>query len=124
MPEQVKLSENSRYISIISTGKSDFAHFRAAVDDALALHEAHGVNVVLVDSRARDDIPPSSELSAGADFLAERTRAKLRFAVVINTPDARHEDFATDVGMNFGLVRFFTDEEEALRWLGVGADED
>lgn len=124
MPEKVTISDDQRYINIVSTGEVDFEHFRAALDEALALHEKHGTKLVLVDSRGREELPSSYDMSAGAHLLAERTRSKLRFAILVDRLADAHDEFTTEVGLDFGLVRFFTEENEALAWLGVEADED
>lgn len=117
MREYASLSPSGDYIVIISDDKFGLTEMQSAIDQALVLHETKGVDRVLVDSTACSHAPTREDATAGALFLSEKTRSKLRFAVVVREIKGMHMEFALSVGVQFGLIRYFIDLNQAKTWL-------
>ena len=98
-------------------GSPTLEEFKQAIEQALALHDQRGIAGVLVDSTRRTGQPSEEQAAEGARFLAEKTRSKLSFAIVTRQSPEWHSDFSLKVGMGFGVVRYFSDKDEALAWL-------
>ena len=117
MAENICLAPDASYILIHSTGKPDLASFQAVIQKALVLHLQTGIQEVLVDARARQEVPELSKLYEGAEHLAQTTRGKLRFAIVY--PDhVTGLKFFESTSTNRGAsVALFTDYDRAVAWL-------
>lgn len=117
MPEVVTLDKKNNHILITSSGKPNLSHLMGAINKSLALYEEKGVDKLLVDSIARNRLPTAKEAAKGAEFLAEKTSSKLRIAVLVADQLEWHTDFSRKVGMKFGLIRYFANRDEAVKWL-------
>ena len=82
-----------------------------------ALRVDHGIDKVLVDSRARSGQPSALDIYRGGKLLAEKLGPRTRIAVLVGRIEGDHTLFE-NVAVNRGaVVAFFQQEALALQWL-------
>ena len=117
MPEEVRVSPDGSRILVTSSGQPSLEEMKRTLAKLEELRRQHGIDRILVDSRARSSQPSMSEIFRGAELLAEKLGRRVRVAVLAGKPDADHEFFATTATNRGTAVRFFTSEDPALAWL-------
>lgn len=118
MPENISLAKNNNLIIIDSSGSFNVVEIKLAITKVKYLHESFGIDKVLVDRRKRMELPDSGKYLEVGAYLASQTQGKIRFAILTSLDPAAHEFFKSVVTLKDGVVEFFSDEKDALRWLG------
>ena len=117
MAEEVRMSPDGNLILVVSDGKPSLGEMRQTLAAIADLRRTHGIERVLVDSRARSDQPPVSDLFQGGEMLARELGPNVRIAVLVASLQGDHV-FFENVAVNRGArVAFFEDEHVALRWI-------
>jgi hypothetical protein len=89
----------------------------ATLSKVAELRLKHGIEKVLVDSRARTGQPSMVDIYRGGELLAKSLGSGVRIAVLVSAIEGNHTLFE-DVAVNRGaVVAFFQQEQPALKWL-------
>jgi len=117
MSEVVRLSDDGNCIHVRSDGEPSLDELRQSLSAIQDLRLAHGIDRVLVDSRARSAVPPMPELLEGGRALAQMLGSRVRVAVLVQVPSDDHMYFRLSALHRGGQVNYFLDEASALQWL-------
>ena len=121
MTEEVRISPDATHIVVTSTGAPSLAEMQQTLATIAQLRAEHGVDKVLVDSRARSGQPSVSEIYRGGELLADALGTSARIAVLVGRLERDHT-FFENVAVNRGaVIAYFQSEELALRWLSENA---
>lgn len=117
MPEELSISEDGNQIDIRSYGQISKKDLEQALEKVDQIHHERGITKVLVDARERNHPPDTMTAFDGAVCLAERFRAKIRFAIVVRR-DMEANKLFESVATNRGArIAYFKKLESALEWL-------
>jgi hypothetical protein len=115
--EQIRVSLDGTCILVTSQGSPSLAEMEQTLSRLAELREAHGINHVLVDSRARSGQPGVADIYRGGKLLAETLGPQVRIAVLVSRLEPDHTLFE-NVAVNRGAtVAYFEVEEKARSWL-------
>lgn len=116
MTEIVSISRDHTLILVHSSGEPSIRELEQTLNRIMELHQEHGINHVLVDSREREVDVSNMEAFTGGELIA-RLSNNIRFAIVVTAPSPSHRSFET-IAVNRGVrISYFTDVEEAKHWL-------
>lgn len=117
MAEHVRISPDGTHILIASEGPPSLAEMAQTLSKLAQLRLEHGIDKVLVDSRARSGQPSLVDIYRGGELLARSLGPGVRIAVLVGQIEGSHTLFE-DVAVNRGaVVAFFQQEQPAVEWL-------
>jgi hypothetical protein len=123
MPFQISIHPSRRWVTIVGTGTTDAASFRAVLLEVVADPSFQAGYRILVDGRALDYTPTKSETEQFANFhsTTEGLRKSKVAVVVAKTVDYGMANmFAILCGLNDAKVRSFRSVAPAEKWLESG----
>ena len=118
MADQVTLARNNKLIVVHSSGPFNVIEVKLAITKIKYIHDKLGIDKVLVDRRNREELPTSEKYLEAGDYLAKHTQGKLMFAVLTSLNPELHNFFKSAMAIRGIVLEYFTEESEALRWLG------
>ena len=117
MAEYIRVSPDGTHILVTSVGPPSLGEMEQTLSKLSQLRLEHGLDRVLVDSRARSGQPPVADIYRGGELIAKTLGHGARIAVLVHRMEVDHKLFE-DVAVNRGAaVAFFQDEQLALSWL-------
>src|SRR6185503_16622708 len=117
MAEDIRISPDGTHILVASVGSPSLGEMERTLSKLSELRLEHGIDKVLVDSRARTGQPPVADIYRGGELIAETLGPGIRVAVLVGRIESDHRLFE-DAAVNRGaVVAFFQDEQPALKWL-------
>ncbi len=117
MTEEVRISPDGTCIRVVSAGEPSLAEMTRTLAAIADLRRTHGIDRVLVDSRARTTQPPLADLFQGGELLVRELGPKARVAVLVAQLQSGHVFFENVVVNRGASVAFFEDEHAALSWM-------
>ena len=120
MADQITVSACKQYLVVRSDGPIDVEEMKITISNIDAKCKELGIDKVLVDSRERKTVEPSKDqLMEIGMFLADWTRGKIQFAILVRFKPSIHDFFKAVTEFSGAVVNFFEEESSALSWLGV-----
>ena len=117
MAEHIRISPDGTHILVTSVGPPSLDELAQTLSKLAELRLEHGIDKVLVDSRARSGQSSVADIYRGGELLARTLRPGTRIAVLVGQIEGDHGLFE-DVASNRGaVVAFFQHEQLALSWL-------
>ena len=117
MAEDIRISPDGTHILVTSVGPPSLGEMAQTLSKLAQLRLEHGLDKVLVDSRARSGQPPAGDIYRGGELLAKTLGPGIRIAVLVGQIEGNHSLFE-NVAVNRGaVVAFFQHEQTALSWL-------
>ena len=117
MPYRLSVNEDKGYIRFDLTGELTKPDIGGAIRDLMITMEKHGFANVLCDERELE-VPPSDMVGfSTAEKLTSKEFAHMKLAI-IRAGGTKERLFEIAAANRGAKVRVFTDEEEAVGWLG------
>ena len=121
MTEIVRLSDDGTMILVHSEGAPSLSEMKRTLARIAELRQEHGIDRILVDSRARTGQPSSLEIYAGGELLANMLGDQPRVAVLVGEIAGGHVFFEEVAFIRGSAVAYFQEYDKAVRWLVQGA---
>ena len=121
MAEDIQISPDATHLMVTSVGPPSMGEMERTLSRLSELRREHGIDKIMVDSRARRGQPPVYDIYRGGELIAKTLGRDTRIAVLVEHIEGDHNMFE-DVAINRGAtIRFFSDEHLARNWLlGTG----
>jgi len=117
MAEDIRISPDGTHILVTSVGPPSLGEMERTLSKLSELRLEHGIDKVLVDSRARSGQPPVADIYRGGELIARTLGPGTRIAVLVGRIEDDH-NLCENVAVNRGaVVAFFQQEQLALNWL-------
>jgi hypothetical protein len=118
MSENVSISADG-YILVVAQGQPSVHELAETLAEIALLHERHGIDKVLVDGRGRTSIPGTEDSSRGAELLGRLSNLGIRFAIVTDQDQIKHEFFRFLAQEYGATIKYFGDINRAKVWLAT-----
>ena len=117
MPEEVSISESRKYITIRSFGKLSVDELKKAIREVMLVHQEYGIAKAIVDSSQQDIFPTFIDALEGAKYLGEKTKGKIKFAIIVRNNPSDHGLFREAALLHQTQISYFDNYESAMKWL-------